>query len=122
MATALVSLMTDTPIRSDVAMTGEVTLTGRVLPIGGLKEKALAALRHGVKDVIIPEGNVKDLVDIPETFRNKLNFIPVKMLAEVLEVALDKNKSGATKKAASGGTQSAPVRPSKKPKVASPAA
>ncbi|MEQ1878418.1 MAG: endopeptidase La, partial [Bdellovibrionia bacterium] len=121
MATALVSLMTDVPIRSDVAMTGEVTLTGRVLPIGGLKEKALAALRHGVKDVIIPEGNVKDLVDIPEAFRKRLNFLPVKMLHEVLDIALE--KPGAKKVASSGGTAPSTSKPqNKKPKVASPAA
>ncbi|HEX4924093.1 MAG TPA: endopeptidase La [Bdellovibrionales bacterium] len=120
MATALISLMTDTPVRSDVAMTGEVTLTGRVLPIGGLKEKALAALRHGIKDVIIPEQNVKDLIDIPEQFRKKLNFVPVKYLSEVLDVALDRTKG--EKKVAAGATAGTPPRSSKKPKVASPAA
>lgn len=118
LATALISLMTDTPVRSDVAMTGEVTLTGRVLPIGGLREKSLAALRHGVQDVLIPFMNLKDLVDIPEDFRKKLNFIPVKHLDEVLAVAFE--KSGAKKKTATpagGGT-----RDGKKPKVATPAA
>jgi ATP-dependent Lon protease len=119
LATAIISLMTDTPVRSDVAMTGEVTLTGKVLPIGGLKEKALAALRHGVKDVIIPEQNTKDLVDIPEEFRKKLNFIPVKFLEEVLEIALEKGKG--FKKAAGPGP-SGTVRGNRKPKVASPAA
>ncbi|MGE3973069.1 MAG: endopeptidase La [Bdellovibrionales bacterium] len=119
MATSLISLMTDTPVRKDVAMTGELTLTGRVLPIGGLKEKALAALRHGVKDVIIPEQNVKDLADIPEEFRKKLNFIPVKHLEEVLEVAFEK---GHKFKKASGSSTPSGGRSSRKPKVASPAA
>jgi ATP-dependent Lon protease len=90
LATALVSLLTDNPIRKDVAMTGEVTLLGKVLPIGGLKEKSLAAMRQGVKDVIIPFRNLKDLEEIPEEFRKKLNFIPVKTLAEVLAVALER--------------------------------
>lgn len=119
MATALISLLTDTPIRSDVAMTGEVTLTGRVLPIGGLREKALAALRHGVADVLIPFANIKDLSDIPEEFRKKLNFIPVKHLDEVLAVALD---TGTGKKRSSAAGGSGAGREGKKPKVASPAA
>ncbi|MEC9281712.1 MAG: endopeptidase La [Bdellovibrionota bacterium] len=111
MATAMISLMTDKPVRADVAMTGEVTLTGRVLPIGGLKEKALAALRHGVKDVIIPFANQKDLVDIPEMFKEKLNFIPVKHLDEVLAVALGDAET--PKSQSKGGTSS-----DKSPKVA----
>ncbi|MFK8137425.1 MAG: endopeptidase La [Bdellovibrionales bacterium] len=111
MATALISLMTDQPVRSDVAMTGEVTLTGRVLPIGGLKEKALAALRHGVKDVIIPYQNKKDLADIPDMFKDQLNFIPVKHLDEVLAVALNKSTKKSDK--SKGGSSS-----SKRPKVA----
>ena len=90
LATAIISLLTDNPVRKDVAMTGEVTLLGKVLPIGGLKEKSLAAMRHGIKDIIIPFRNVKDLEDIPEEFRKKLNFIPVKSLSEVLAVALEK--------------------------------
>ena len=77
-------------------MTGEFTLTGRVLPIGGLKEKALAALRYGVKDVIIPFANIKDLEDIPEVFKQQLNFIPVKHIDEVLAVALKKPSVSAT--------------------------
>lgn len=101
MATSLISLLTDTPVRADVAMTGEVTITGRVLPIGGLREKALAALRIGVKDVIIPFMNVKDLKDIPEDFRKKLNFVPVKSLEEVLEIALENSKK--KKASAKGG-------------------
>jgi ATP-dependent Lon protease len=90
MATAIISLLTNNPVRKDVAMTGEVTLLGKVLPIGGLKEKSLAAMRQGVKDIIIPFRNVKDLEEIPEEFRKKLNFIPVKNLSEVLSVALER--------------------------------
>jgi ATP-dependent Lon protease len=89
MATALISLMTDTPVRADIAMTGEVTLQGRVLPVGGIKEKALAALQHGVKTVIIPYQNQKDVLDIPEEFKKQINFIFVEHLDEVLALALD---------------------------------
>ncbi len=88
MATAMISRLTGIPIRKDVAMTGEITLTGRVLPIGGLKEKALAAMRHGIKTIIIPDKNKKDLEDIPDEYRQHLTFVPVKSLDEVLEVAL----------------------------------
>jgi ATP-dependent Lon protease len=101
MATAIISRLTNTPIRKDVAMTGEITLTGRVLPIGGLKEKALAAMRHGVKIVIIPDKNKKDLEDIPAEFREQLTFVPVKTLEEVLEIALvGKSKTDAETKEA----------------------
>lgn len=88
MAVALISRLTGISIHKDVAMTGEITLTGKVLPIGGLKEKALAAMRHGIKTIIIPDKNKKDLEDIPEEYRKNLNFIPVKTIDEVLEVAL----------------------------------
>ena len=88
LATTLVSLLTGTPVSRDVAMTGEITLTGKVLPIGGLKEKALAAMRMNIKTIIIPWKNKKDLEDIPEEYRAKLNFVPVKSIDEVLEVAL----------------------------------
>ncbi len=88
MATAIISRLTGISIRKDVAMTGEITLTGRVLPIGGLKEKALAAMRHGIKTVIIPDKNKKDLEDIPDEYRKHLTFVPVKSIDEVLEVAL----------------------------------
>ncbi len=88
MATAMISRLTGIPIRKDVAMTGEITLTGRVLPIGGLKEKALAAMRHGIKTIIMPEKNKKDLEDIPEEYRSNLTFIPVKTIDQVLEVVL----------------------------------
>ncbi|SEP94330.1 endopeptidase La [Piscibacillus halophilus] len=88
MATALVSALTNRPVRKEVGMTGEITLRGRVLPIGGLKEKALSAHRAGLKTIIIPEENNKDLEDIPESVRKGLKFIKVKHLDEVLEHAL----------------------------------
>ncbi len=88
MVTAIISVLTGIPVRKDVAMTGEITLRGRVLPIGGLKEKLLAALRAGIKTVLIPEENVKDLAEIPETIKNALEIIPVSRMDEVLKVAL----------------------------------
>jgi ATP-dependent Lon protease len=94
MATAIISRLTGIPIHKDVAMTGEITLTGRVLPIGGLKEKALAAMRHGVKTVIIPDKNKKDLEDLPPELREGLRFVPVKTIDEVLEVALTQKLKG----------------------------
>lgn len=97
-ATAVVSRLTGVPVRHDVAMTGEITLTGKVLPIGGLKEKALAAMRHGIKTIIIPEKNKKDLEDIPEEYRNKVVFIPVKSFDEVLAVALTSSDIARKKK------------------------
>jgi ATP-dependent Lon protease len=87
MATAIISLMTGIPVRRDVAMTGEITLRGRVLPIGGLKEKMLAALRAGIKTVIIPEENVKDLAEIPDKLKNELEIMPVSRVEEVLKIA-----------------------------------
>lgn len=91
-ATALVSALTNRPVRKEVGMTGEITLRGRVLPIGGLKEKSLSAHRAGLTTIIIPEENDKDLEDIPESIRNDLTFIKVKHLDEVLEHALLKEK------------------------------
>ena len=88
MVTSIVSMLTETPIRRDVAMTGEVTLRGNVLPIGGLKEKLLAALRGGIKTVIIPDENVKDLAEIPDNVKDDLEIIPVTTVSEVLQVAL----------------------------------
>lgn len=90
MTTALVSVLTGNPVRADVAMTGEITLRGEVLPIGGLKEKLLAAQRGGIKRVLIPKGNVKDLVEIPANIKNKLEIIPVKWIDEVLALALER--------------------------------
>jgi len=91
MFTALASLFSNTPVRSDVAMTGEITLRGLVLPIGGLKEKSLAAMRAGISTVIIPKLNEKDLVDVPEEAKQKLKFVPVENVDEVLKVALEEN-------------------------------
>lgn len=89
LTTALVSALTGIPARADVAMTGEITLRGEVLPIGGLKEKLLAAHRGGIKTVLIPESNVKDLVEIPENIKNNLHIHPVKWIDQVLELALE---------------------------------
>ena len=88
MVTAIVSVMTGIPVRKDVAMTGEITLRGRVLPIGGLKEKLLAALRAGIKTVMIPEENEKDLAEIPENVKSGMKIIPVSLMDDVLKVAL----------------------------------
>jgi len=88
MVTSIVSVLTDIPVRRDVAMTGEVTLRGNVLPIGGLKEKLLAALRGGIKTVLIPKENVKDLPDIPDNVKDGLEIIPVETVTEVLSNAL----------------------------------
>ena len=92
-------------------MTGEITLTGKVLPIGGLKEKALAAMRHGIKTIVIPEKNKKDLEDIPEEFRSQLTFVPVKTIDEVLDVALAKKIAGERiRRAPVASTDEAPAR------------
>jgi ATP-dependent Lon protease len=88
--TALVSVLSNIPVRADVAMTGEITLRGEVLPIGGLKEKLLAAHRGGIKTVMIPEQNVKDLVDIPDNIKNRLDIHPVKWIDQVLQIALER--------------------------------
>ncbi|MDP2358528.1 MAG: endopeptidase La [Beijerinckiaceae bacterium] len=88
MATAITSILTGIPVRRDIAMTGEVTLRGRVLPIGGLKEKLLAALRGGIKKVLIPEENAKDLADIPASVKNAMEIVPVARMDEVLKHAL----------------------------------
>jgi ATP-dependent Lon protease len=90
MATALVSVLTKVPVRADVAMTGEITLRGRVLPIGGLKEKLLAALRGGIRTVIVPEENRKDLADIPRGVTQGLKIVPVRWIDEVLDLALER--------------------------------
>ena len=90
MATSIVSIMTGIPVRKDIAMTGEITLRGRVLPIGGLKEKLLAALRGGLKTVLIPEDNAKDLADIPDNVKSGLDIVPVARMEEVLKHALVK--------------------------------
>ena len=94
MATALISVLLNKPVNKDVAMTGEITLRGRVLPIGGLKEKALGALRGGIRTIIIPEKNKKDLVEIPSHIKRKIKFIPVKNMDRVLSLAIEGNVMG----------------------------
>jgi len=89
-ATSMVSILSGIPVRADVAMTGEITLRGEVLQIGGLKEKLLAAHRGGIKTVLIPEENVKDLVEIPDNIKNRLEIVPVKWIDKVLEIALER--------------------------------
>jgi ATP-dependent Lon protease len=90
MTTAMVSALTGIPVKADVAMTGEITLRGEVLPIGGLKEKLLAALRAGIKTAIIPYENKKDLADIPDKVKNGLNIVPVQWIDQVLAIALER--------------------------------
>ena len=92
MATAILSAFTGRPVRKDVAMTGEITLRGKVLPIGGLKEKALAAHRVGINNIVIPKGNEKDLEEIPKEIRGKINFIPVSEVDEVFRTAISGEK------------------------------
>lgn len=89
-STALVSVLSGIPVRCDVAMTGEITLRGEVLPIGGLKEKLLAAVRGGIRSALIPEENVKDLADIPDNIKNAIEIVPVKWIDQVLELALER--------------------------------
>ena len=88
MVTSIVSALTDIKVKNSVGMTGEITLRGRVLPIGGLKEKLLAAKRGGIKTVLIPQDNKKDLIEIPENIKNKLKIIPVTSIDEVIANAL----------------------------------
>ena len=88
MVTSIVSVLTKIPVRKDIAMTGEVSLRGNAMPIGGLKEKLLAALRGGIKTVLIPEENVKDLADIPDNVKEGLEIVPVSHVSEVLKHAL----------------------------------
>jgi ATP-dependent Lon protease len=99
MTVAMVSVFTGIPVRADVAMTGEITLRGEVLPIGGLKEKLLAAQRGGIKTVLIPEQNVKDLADIPDNVKNKLEIVPVRWIDKVLEIALERMPEAVTETA-----------------------
>jgi ATP-dependent Lon protease len=98
MTTALVSALSGIPVRADVAMTGEITLHGKVMPIGGLREKAMAAYKAGIYTVIIPEENTADLEEVDDVVKEKIKFIPVKELSEVLEIALERK---ATKKKSS---------------------
>jgi len=107
MCTAIVSALTGIPVRSDVAMTGEITLRGEVLPIGGLKEKLLAAHRGGIKTVVIPSENVKDLAEIPDNIKGKLNIEPVRWIDEVFKHALERMPEPAP--AAAGAAQTPPA-------------
>ena len=107
MCTALVSALTQIPVRADVAMTGEITLRGEVLPIGGLKEKLLAAQRGGIHTVIIPQENLKDLADIPDTIKTKLDIEPVRWVEDVLRIALE--RAPEPKPAGETATQPAPA-------------
>ena len=91
MVTSIISAITEIPVSKDVAMTGEITLRGLVLPIGGLKEKLLAAHRAGIKKVLIPHENEKDLVEVPKTILNSMEIIVVKNVEEVLKIALTKS-------------------------------
>ena len=118
MTTALVSMLTKIPVRAEVAMTGEITLRGRVTAIGGLKEKLLAALRGGIKTVIIPDENKKDLADIPANVTRHLKIIPVKWIDEVLDVALERPLTPANVRlpdqpAAEGALKPQPIVPPK---------
>jgi ATP-dependent Lon protease len=99
MVTSIVSAHTSNPVRKDVAMTGEITLRGRVLPIGGLKEKLLAALRGGIKTVLIPKENEKDLADVPDNVKKALEIIPINLIDEALNVALVRGLSPMEEKA-----------------------
>ncbi len=114
MATAIISALTRTPVRRDVAMTGEITLRGRVLPIGGLKEKSLAALRAKMKTVVMPERNEKDLSEIPPDVRKKVKFRPVKHMDEVVKIVFAKE----SKKRSTGNMKSPKSKPASKKKTA----
>ena len=113
MATALISVLTRTPVKKDVAMTGEISLRGKVLPIGGLKEKILAAVRAGMKTVIIPEQNKKDLEDIPKEMQKKIRIVPIREIDEVLKLALEKFPPPAPKGKAKAATPKVVVRPNR---------
>ena len=113
MATALVSVLTKVPVRKDVAMTGEISLRGKVLPIGGLKEKILAAVRAGMKTVIIPEQNKKDLEDIPKDMQKRVRIVPVREIDEVLKLALEKYPIPAPREKAKPASPKVVVRSSK---------
>jgi ATP-dependent Lon protease len=111
LTTALISAMTGRPVRRDVAMTGEVTLRGKVLPIGGLKEKTLAAHRAGIKTFILPKDNAKDIVELPQKVRDDLQLIPVSSMDEVLKIALSGGQDGAPKIALAGQEAAPKVKP-----------
>ncbi|MFA7270237.1 MAG: endopeptidase La [Sterolibacterium sp.] len=108
-ATALVSVLTGIPVRADVAMTGEITLRGEILPIGGLKEKLLAAVRGGIRTALIPEENVKDLAEIQDTIKNRIEILPVKWIDKVLELALERIPAPTTETTAPASTTEVPL-------------
>ena len=110
-ATALVSALSGYPVRHDVAMTGEITLRGRVLPIGGLKEKSIAAYRSGIRTIIIPHENLKDLEEIPEHIKNEIKFVNVKSVDEVFATALCKVPSYSDFSAVSANHRPQPAKP-----------
>jgi len=117
MAVALVSALAKTPVRHDLTMTGELTLTGKVLPIGGLKEKVLAAHRAGITHIIMPKDNEKDIPDIPKKIQKVLTFHPVSKMDEVIELAFEKNfkpskKKTSAKKTTPRKSRSTPKQPS----------
>jgi ATP-dependent Lon protease len=93
LAISLISVLTKRPVRADTAMTGEITLRGRVLPIGGLKEKSIAALRNGIKIIIIPKGNEKDIQEFPDYIKNKIDYKPIKNLDEIIDFMLSEKIS-----------------------------
>jgi ATP-dependent Lon protease len=111
MATAMASLVTATPMRSDTAMTGEITLAGHVLPIGGLKEKSLAAQRLGITRVIAPKQNEADLEDFPPTLLDDVEFVFAESIDTVLDEALERPKQGATRNGRGSRTRARGVTP-----------
>ena len=118
MATAIVSAARQISVRSDVAMTGEITLSGLVLPVGGIREKAMAARRHGIKTFVLPKGNVQDLAELPDEVRKDMTFVPAETLQDVLRVALPDVVSGAEMPAAAtGGAASAAARAAASPQL-----
>jgi ATP-dependent Lon protease len=121
MATAIVSVMTGIPVRRDVAMTGEITLRGRVWPIAGLKEKLLAALRGGIKTVLIPEENARDLVEIADSIKSGLEIVPVSRMDEVLARAMTRKPEpiewDETTTTAAAGPEEAPIAEKRSPRI-----
>ena len=115
--TALVSVLTGIPVRADVAMTGEITLRGEVLPIGGLKEKLLAAHRGGIKTVLIPHENVKDLTEIPDDVQHALEIHPVRWIDQVLDLALERKALPVPEKEDAAPTTAKPATPGEAPAV-----
>ena len=104
MATAIVSAARGVPVRADVAMTGEITLSGLVLPVGGIREKALAARRHGIKTFILPQGNEQDLIELPEEVRKDMTFVPARTLEDVLRGRAAGRGAAATASASPDGS------------------